>query len=253
MSSTWEKTRQRHLTVIRETLAGDLPLTLHVSGNSKTGASVDFPPHATCNPTAVCSGANGARSAPCYALTGFQGFSNAVRRHAGNLALVTALEGATDAEVIRVANALRAKLPAGPCWLRWNGSGDLTAGAVRLLNTFGEVFPEVTLWIISRKPREIAGLRDLPSFAILASVDESTPAKIAADLRAAVARFELAKARIAYVRVAADDLPPDDAFVTFNRHTGGKRNGWAHASVCEATLPDGPHDNACDSCRRCFA
>ena len=253
MSSTWEKTRQRHLTVIRETLAGEVPDTLHVSGNSKTGRSVDFPPHATCNPTAVCSGAAGARSAPCYALTGFQGFSNAVRRHAGNLALVTALESATDAEVIRVATALRSKLPAGPTWLRWNGAGDLTPGSVRLLNVFGEMFPEVTLWIISRKPREIAGLHDLASFAILASVDESTPVKVATALRDAVARFEFAKARIAYVRVAEDDVPPDDAHVTFNKHTGGNRNGWAHPSVCEATLPGGPHENACDSCRRCFA
>lgn len=250
--STWTKTRNRHLAVIRERGESPAPDTLHVSGNSKTGVSVDFPPHATCTPTAVCMGANGERSAPCYALTGFQGFSAAVRRHAGNLALVNTLETADEAEVERVARALRSALPKGATWLRWNGAGDLTPGSVRLINVFARMFPEITLWVISRKPREMALIEDREGIAILASIDESTPATIAGRLRDAVARFRVARARIAYVRVAEDDTPPHDAWVTFNKHGAGRRNGWAHPSVCHATLPDGPHEGACDGCRRCF-
>lgn len=248
--STWAKTRHRHLAVIQRTGEEPLPKALWLTENSKTDRSVDVPPHATCQPTAVCMGARDRASAPCYALSGFQTYDKSVRRQAQNQRLLESLLLAPYADVCRVADALWAALPRGADWLRWNGAGDLTPGACRLINAFTRRHGDVMLWVISRKPDAIRLLRDRASLRLLFSLDVSTPPEIASRLRGLCARFT--HARLAYTRVSDEDVPPPDVDVVFNKHGGGKFRAWAHPRVCPATLPDGVHAGACDQCRRCF-
>lgn len=247
--STWNKTRQRHLTIIHD--QQEVPKTLHITENSKTGASVDFAIHRTCAPTRVCRG-EGDDSASCYALRGFLAYPNAVALQAKNQLLVESLETAPPAEVRRVADALWGALPRGRSWLRWNGAGDLTPGACRVINSLTRRRPELTLWVISRKPKMVLMLKDRKNLRVLLSLDHSTPAKIARRLRAVALGFQVGRARLAYTRVSEADIPPDDVYVVFNKHTGPKRNAWPHPSVCPATLPDVEHRGACESCRWCF-
>lgn len=253
MSSTWEKTRVRHLKVINATAEEEeQPTELHITKNSKTGISVDFPPHVSCSPTRVCMGDPSTDSAPCYALSGFMTYNAAVRKHAQNQALVDRLSTADYGEVRKVVDTLYGALPRKLDWLRWNGAGDLTLGSVRVINAFLVRHGDVRSWVISRKPAMIAKLKDVKPLFLLISIDHSTPNRVADALREQAQRFEKAKARIAYVRTSEADTPPKDAFVVFNKHTGGNKYGWVHRRVCPATLPEGPHEKACASCRKCF-
>ena len=249
--STWTKTRVRHLNIISAVDDEPLPKQLHITNNSKTGVSIDFPPHRTCKPTEVCMG-NGKDSAACYALVGFMTYTASVRCHARNLRLVEYLEHAKYSEVIRVADQLWHSLPRGRDWIRWNGAGDLVPGACRLINTFTRRHEDVKVWVTSRRPDMVELLRDRKSLYLTLSMDKSTPKKTGIRLREQAARFKKATAKLSYTRVAEYDTPPDDAWVVFNKHVAAQKNGWPHPAVCPATLPDTNHAGACDACRHCF-
>lgn len=249
--STWETSRPRHLAIIQSVQPEGPPSKLHLTKNSKTGISIDFPIHATCRPTSVCMGA-GENSACCYALRGFMTFPNAVKQQARNQMLVEYLSSAPYTEVRRVADALWSDLPRGTSWLRWNGAGELSPGACRLINCFTRRHDDVLLWVISRRPDMVALLRDRKTLKLLLSLDHSTPKKVASDLREAARRFRLGAARLAYTRVSGEDIPPNDIHVVFNKHVSGNYNDWPHRKVCPASLPGAEHVGACDPCRRCF-
>lgn len=194
----------------------------------------------------------GKDSASCYALVGFMTYSASVRCHARNLRLVEYLESAAYSEVKRVADDLWHRIPRGRDWIRWNGAGDLVPGACRLINTFTRRHPDVLVWLTTRKPEMVRLIRDRPSIYLTLSLDKSTPAKTGRRLREQASRFKLGQAKLSYTRVGEYDTPPDDVWVVFNKHIAGQRYGWKHPSVCEATLPESSHANACDSCRHCF-
>lgn len=249
--SLWTKSRKRHLPLIAEVDQEPEPTRLHVTKNSKTGVSVDFAVHLTCSPTQVCMGV-GDRSAACYALKGFMTFPNAVRHQVRNQRLMEYLEAATPTEVQRVAGALWSSIPRGTDWIRWNGAGDLSPGAVRLINAFSARFPDVTLWITSRKPALAADIKDRKSISLLMSIDRSTPAKVAKLIWQLPERFRKGRARVSYTRVDEEDVPPPGVHVVFNNHQSGRYQDWPHPAVCPASLSTGVHAGACDPCRRCF-
>ncbi len=248
--STWSKTRQRHLMVIQDAV---MPDKLHLTGNSKTGLSVDFPPHKTCRPTQVCMGLKDRPSAACYALAGRMTMNAVVNKQAQNYLLAEKLATGPYKDVIKVVDDLADRLPDDQDWLRWNGAGDLTEGSVRLLNSLTARHRSVALWVVSRRPEMVAKLVDRPSLRLLLSLDYSTPEAIAADLRLQAKRFTRGTARLAYTRVAESDKVPKDIDIVFNKHGGGEFYAWKHRNVCHATLPGTTHEKACDSCRRCFA
>lgn len=251
MDSTWTKSRKRHLQLIDEVDREPEPRVLHLTENSKTGISVDFAIHLTCSPTQVCMGV-GDRSAPCYALRGFMAFPNAVRHHARNQRLMEYLQAATPQEVLRVADTLWSALPRGTDWIRWNGAGDLSPGAVRLINAFSARRGDVTLWITTRKPLLAAEIKDRKSISLLLSLDRSTPEKVAKQIWQLPDKFRKGRARISYTRVDEEDVPPPGVHVVFNYHQSGRYNDWPHPAVCPASLSTGEHEGACDPCRRCF-
>lgn len=248
--STWTKTRKRHLNIVTDVDTEPIIKKLHLTENSKTGFSVDFPPHLTCTPTAVCSG-EAEHSASCYALSGFMSFPNAIAWHVRNQRFLESLKTKRDFQ--RAAENLYGDLPRSLDWLRWNGAGDLTPPAVRFINTFLDVAPDIRLWVISRKPREVSKLADKKNLKVLLSLDHSTPKKTKERLIELTKAFKRAKIRLAYTRTHEEDIPPKGVLVVFNKHGGGNRNDWKHKAVCPATLPEGPHEGACDECRRCFS
>jgi hypothetical protein len=191
-------------------------------------------------------------NAPCYALSGFMSYSTSVAKHAENLRLVEHLEQAPYREAVRVADELWGQIERGRDWLRWNGAGDLTEGSVRVINALTAIHHDLKVWVISRKPRLAAQLRDRPQVRLMLSLDYTTPVAVARQMRELVTRFRHGVCRLAYTRTSEADIPPRDAYVVFNRHTGGHRRDWPHPKVCPATLPDHEHVDACDECRRCF-
>lgn len=249
--STWAKTRKRHLSIIQTVSEEPLEMRIHVTSNSKTGFSIDFPVHATCCPTRVCMGV-GESSARCYALGGFMNFPNAIKWHARNQRLVDSLVGAPPAAAKLLADQIYAELPRGHNWLRWNGAGDLSEGACKLINAITRHHPDLALWVITRKPEMARRLVDRPSLRLLFSLDHSTPEKTAQQLRDLAKKIKKGRARLSYTRVSEEDGPPKDVDIVFNKHVGGNFNGWPHKKVCPASLPGTEHAGACDSCRRCF-
>lgn len=251
MPSLWSKSRPRHLKIISEVDQEPLPDRLHITANSKTGVSIDFAVHLTCSPTQVCMG-YGEESAGCYALQGFMTFPNAVKHHVRNQRLMEDLVARKPQEVLQVATKLWADLPRGVDWIRWNGAGDLSLGAVRLINAFSARYPEIILWITTRLPDLACEIKDRKSIRLLLSLDRSTPPKVAERIWAVPERFRKGVARVSYTRVSEADVPPKGVHVVFNKHTSGRYNDWPHARVCPASLSTGEHEGACDPCRRCF-
>ena len=180
------------------------------------------------------------------------GYPNAVRQQARNQRLVAHLETAPYKEVCRIADALYWELPRGRDWLRWNGAGDLTPGAVRLINTFTRRHPDIIVWVITRKPIEARKLRDRVNLRVLFSQDMWTPAANKIRFRRLCKKFVLGVARRSYTRTTERDIPPPGTWVVFNRHVGGYFNDWEHKNVCPASLPGTDHVDACEDCRRCF-
>lgn len=249
--SLWEKTQKKHLRIIHAQAREPVPKTVHLTKNRKTGVSIDVPPHVTCTPTAVCAGSSDP-DAPCYALRGFQSFPNAIRAQARNQRLMDHLRDAPYSEVCRVADDLWGALPRDRNWLRWNGAGDLTDGAVRLINTFTRRHSDITVWVITRKPAQVEKLKDRKNLRVLMSLDYFTPKGNAERLRELQKKFVLGAARLSYTRTSERDTPPEDAWVVFNKHVGAYYNDWEHPNVCPSSLPGTEHIDACDDCRRCF-
>lgn len=194
----------------------------------------------------------GSDSARCYALGGFMSFPNAIKQQARNQRLVETLVAAPPRKVKAVADALYFDLPRKHDWLRWNGAGDLSPGACKVINALTRDHPDLTLWVISRRPEMVRLLVDRPSLKLLLSLDHSTPATPAQKLKDLKRRFKKAAVRFSYTRVTEADNPPPGIDVVFNKHVGGAFNAWPHQKVCPASLPDTEHKGACDPCRRCF-
>ena len=249
--NTWQKTRKRHLALIEEVEKELPPTTLHITKNSKTGVSIDFPAHLTCAPTRVCMGV-GKGAAPCYALSGYMTMAQVVKCQARDQRLADYLVNAPIAQVWRVVNSLQEDLPSGLEFIRWNGAGDLTLGACMLINCITFSRPDLRLWVVSRKPEMVTQLSDRPSLQLILSLDHSTPILTAHRLRAARYSFIEGRAQLSYTRVSEEDTPPEDIDIVFNKHSGGRFNGWPHPKVCVGTLPGRSHENACEACGRCF-
>jgi len=229
-----------------------LPTAVRLSGNSKTGWSINAP-LSECEPTAECSRV-------CYVLNSPMGrFPDSLRVMLRNQRLFDSLEHADQSAVDAVAYGLahdcrRARVD----FLRWNGSGDLSPGAVRVVNALLRIMPDMPIWCISRKPSVIEQLSDAPSLRLQISIDRTTAPSRRDALQRAAKRFDRAAVKFAYTRTSEDAPAPDFIAVTFNYHKGSKRSSWGpDATACAATVPvsegGAAHDNACASCRRCFA
>jgi hypothetical protein len=60
-----------------------------------------------------------------------------------------------------------------PLFLRWNGSGDLFPGSVRVINYVANKDPDIIHWVVTRKPKEVANIEELPNIYVMFSLDSS--------------------------------------------------------------------------------
>lgn len=115
-----------------------------LSGNKVTGWSVNFPIQGTCRPSKVCI-------ETCYYATSMTAWSNSLRKQ---LWLYNACVEDPIAFAESVVKEYRKK---DLDFLRWNGGGDLFPEAVTAVNHIGSHYPDVVLWVVTRKP-EMAAL-----------------------------------------------------------------------------------------------
>lgn len=136
-----------------------------ISRNRVTGWTINVPIHATCQPTKVCA-------ATCYAATGGPACPNNLEKQTRVwLKLEQDPEGAA-ARIDRELTKVKAR------FLRWNGLGDLTEGAVEAIRCLALRRPDLPIWVVTRKPLVAALLPDLPNVFVHLSVDRSSSSRL---------------------------------------------------------------------------
>lgn len=229
---------------------GAIPPALQLSGNSKTGISLNVAMAGSCRPTAACK-------EYCYGLTGPIFWQKSVELQARNLHRLRYLESAPqaelDAEADKIAKTCKNK---GYTYLRVNGVGDLVPGSVRLLNTLGKRHPSLALWVATRKPELALQLDPLPNINIMYGVDSTTTDASYDAIKKAVS-LRPKMSFVAYVQRDSKEAIPAEAQLIFNEHKQGKRAAWTpDERSCPATvdLKQGgmDHNDACNKCRYCF-
>jgi len=224
----------------------NIPNSIRLSDNGKTGISINVSIPMTCNPTKECMDY-------CYGFRGPIAFKASVALQAANARRLVYLETASEEEVaVEAKKIAEAVLKMNQNWFRWNGVGDLIPGSVRVINKIAELYPSLIQWVVTRKPEQVKNLSDRESIKILFSLDSSTPRTILDKAKLLKKGFKNAKFRFAWTR-RDEKQAPALVNIIFNEHRGRKRLALKDERTCEATMPDNPHEGACDKCRRCFA
>lgn len=142
-----------------------------ISKNRVTGWTINVPIHATCQPTKVCA-------ATCYAATGGPACPNNLEKQMRVwMKLESDPEGAAE-RIDRELTKVKAQ------FLRWNGLGDLTPGAVEAIRFLALRRPDLPIWVVTRKPAVAVNLPDLPNVFVHLSVDSSSASRLRAWLNA---------------------------------------------------------------------
>lgn len=227
------------------------PQRIYVSENSKTGMSVNTPIVGTCKPTKACS-------SYCYGLTGPISFKPSLRKQFDNLKRFEYLETVCSSDLQKEASRIYHTVRPEHTYLRFFGVGDLTPGSVRLINALSAMYPDLILWVASRKISLASKLHIHDNVFVMLSVDQSTPKSDLNSFRALIKKHS-PHVFASYTQLSEDDTPPDWIYTVFAHHkVGGKRSTWSKGTtdsrMCPATIQDGAeHENACDRCRRCFS
>jgi len=234
-----------------EIMAEPLRMVLQLSTNEKTGLSVNVP-ISTCTPTALCM-------RYCYTLQGRTWMPSSLAVQMRNQRLFDYLATASDDVVRTVAYDIAAQCRKKKTkMLRWNGVGDLSVGACRVINMLLAIDPELTLWVISRRADMIVRLDDAANLRLQISLDPTTPVKVEATLRSLAHNYRKAAVRYAFTRTAESDVANGPINTTFNYHKSDDR-AWfgVDPTACPASVPVDKggigHKGACASCQRCFA
>lgn len=252
--------RQREQEMMREisgmTLAqlSKFPL---LSGNAKTSVSLDFPIGHTCSPTMLCARV-------CYASRpGTPArWDKSLRMRLRNLRYFKLANPASAAA--RLWDAFRregthcewVRRGVDLNFLRINGTGDLFPEIVPVLNIFAAAHPEVTLWIVSRRPELACLIRALPNVYLQLSVDSTTTPDAFARTMELVALNP--RAYVSFLRTrAADDTKRAAIIFNEKRTVGLPYDGIADCPVDAGRLPldneRGVGGTACSKCRKCFS
>jgi len=225
-----------------------LPPALFLSGNSKTGFSINVAIAYTCRPTRDCS-------RYCYGLESRVRMPASLNRQAENYVRFEYLAVAHQEVVRHEAEVIAYQVRAHQDFLRFFGVGDLQAGSVRFINELALVAPDLVLWVTTRNFPLVGGLEVRPNLQVMLSLDASTPPALVSEAR------RIAKERdgaiLAWVQQDAGETVLDDVTVVFAEHHRATRAKWttgrADPRTCPATVADGPeHEGACARCRYCF-
>lgn len=234
------------LAVIRDTTPTfniDDVYEVFVSHNSKTGFSVNVAIAKTCRPTKSCS-------EYCYALAGRLTFPAALAAQARNAAFFA---GAEKAVIRHEARRVGHRVLKEQTFIRMFGVGDLQPGSALFTAILATEFPELSVWVSTRKLELAAVLPKLPNLHVMLSMDSTTTAS---NVRETERLVQLNGPQFygAWVRRGPDDEPPPWVSVVFEEHHMSGRARWEpERRACPATIRDGAeHEKACEKCRFCF-
>jgi len=140
-------------------------------------------------------------------------------------------------------------------FLRVNGTGDLFAELVPVLNGFARLNPDVRLWIVTRRLDLAAGIRPLPNVYLQLSLDATTPpahVEVAHQLIATHPRSYLS-----FLRTTATDDTGGAAVIFNEKGNVGLPYEAGRACPVDAGRRSlgnvrGVGGTACSRCGRCF-
>lgn len=220
------------------------PLRSHekiCSGNTKTGYSVNFPIWRTCRPTKVCA-------ALCYGavkgrpITWDKSLLKYLRVYRYFLN--------TDPETI--ADRIRKEYVSKKMtFLRWNGVGDLFPEAVEVINILARKYPDMVLWVVTRK-REMAAKidRKAENVYVMFSLDKDPDSRKRKTL---MDRHRHPRVYYSFLRQEEGD-DTLGARIVFNAHQKKKDLGYDDPrTVCPVDAGQIPLEGACEGCRKCFS
>lgn len=207
-----------------------------VSANLKTGWSVNFPIHETCNPTSVCM-------VLCYAKKGRLAMPNSLCRQ-GNVFEVFQNED-PHAIAKAIANGYRKKKLT---FLRWCGVGDLTPQICKVLNILGTEYPDTLHWVVTRKPDMVKLLAtDMPNVYLQFSLD-SSPESV--ERKKEVDAINHPRLYYSFLRFEEDE-DTMGAGIIFNAQQ--KKGTLSYnPRCCPADAKRLKVEGACAKCRKCF-
>lgn len=214
-----------------------------VSHNSKTGYSVNTAIARTCRPTKGCS-------EYCYALAGRLTFPAALATQARNAAFFA---GAEKSVLRHEARRVAHRVLKEQTFIRMFGVGDLQPGSALFTAVLATEFPQLSVWVSTRK-LELAGvLPKLPNLHVMLSMDSTTTEENVKATRQLV-RQRGPQFYAAWVRRGPGDDPPLWVSVVFEEHHMAGRAPWEpERRACPATIRGGAeHEKACERCRFCF-
>ena len=257
---------------------------IYVSYNSKTGLSVNsrikgatvkvgglmWRVEGSCHPTEWCS-------KHCYARAGH--FATWNRNNLNDLShqqkvyllnsmifnhYANSSQGAVDREADSIVGRVYKK---GFDNVRWNGGGDLSPGAVRIINSITSRYPNFRVWGFSRRADMISALNPAPNLHMIVSTDPTTPPcggrrgdNLMDLIRASIPHggrmaYATEVPRDGYIRELEsliDDVSEGLARldVVFGEHRGPRHTTVGYGRECPATMQI--NDAGCQSCQWCF-
>ena len=247
--TTTSPNRFRRLNRRLQELEVSLPSTLFLSDNTKTGFSINTAIPLTCRPTPACV-------KYCYGLVGRICMSRAIARQVANTQRFDALLRASTRELVEEAFAVARRVTPRQGFLRFFGVGDMQLGSVRFISMLSAMFPELKLWIATRRFDYAARLPNQENIHVMLGLDATTPAADMTQVKRLL-RHRRAQFFAAWVQQHEEEPIPPWISVVFAEHQLTHRASWTRTNkdprICLATVADGaPHDNACARCQRCF-
>jgi hypothetical protein len=130
------------------------------------GWSVDFPIARTCNPSKVCINT-------CY-------FARDTTAAPTSLAKQNEVMESVLADPVRSAHRIAAEFKGKKeaAFLRWNGGGDLFPESVACLNALGQFYPDLPVWVVTRKPKVAALVEEAENIFVHLSLDKSSRGRL---------------------------------------------------------------------------
>lgn len=214
-----------------------------LSTNAKTGCSINVAIARTCRPTKGCA-------EYCYGLLGRLTYDAALASQARNAAFFASADKAVlRHEARRIARSVLKKQD----FVRMFGVGDLQPGSVFFTTCLVVEFPELSVWVTTRKLELARQLPLLPNLHVMLSMDSTTTKKNVEATRWLIQQNG-PQFYAAWVRRSPEDKVPRWVSVVFEEHKLSRRAQWdPEPRACPATARDGAkHEGACAKCRFCF-
>lgn len=250
MSNRMKKIRESTPVILDD----NIPNTLFLSDNDKTGLSINASIRDSCRPTPACA-------VYCYGLIGRITMPASLKRQAENSALFN-IDEDNWARLADEAMDIVHVVSRQQNFLRMFGVGDLQPGSAYFINQLSAyakaIKPKFRIWVATRKFDLAARLVDNTNLHVMLSFDSSTPPK----WRAMGLKL-LAQRRpqffVAWVRQTEDERVPPWVDVVFEMHRhGAGRAKWAgHLKACLSTVGKNQPDatalaGSCGRCQWCF-